>query len=165
MGDSNSRHLAPKASALPTALIPDFWLLSFAPDVVKHVVRRFFWPSRLAGEVPVSQAYQGIADTVFSSSKGERPAPKPGAIPTSLYPDVLYYYNRSKCACPVLYIAFCIFAFYGILRSKRHWVRLAQIKSAMLESGLFRPFVIALECTLYKGMPLLYSHLHQRIQR
>ena len=23
MGDSNSRHLAPKASALPTALIPD----------------------------------------------------------------------------------------------------------------------------------------------
>ena len=42
MGDSNSRHLAPKASALPTALIPDFWLLRFAPDVVKHVVRRFF---------------------------------------------------------------------------------------------------------------------------
>ena len=42
MGDSNSRHLAPKASALPTALIPDFWVFSFAPDVVKHVVRRFF---------------------------------------------------------------------------------------------------------------------------
>ena len=42
MGDSNSRHLAPKASALPTALIPDFWLLSFEPDVVKHVVRRVF---------------------------------------------------------------------------------------------------------------------------
>ena len=33
---------SPKASALPTALIPDFWLLSFVPDVVKHVVRRFF---------------------------------------------------------------------------------------------------------------------------
>ena len=42
MGDSNSRHLAPKASALPTALIPDFWVFSFVPDVVKHVVRRFF---------------------------------------------------------------------------------------------------------------------------
>ena len=42
MGDSNSRHLAPKASALPTALIPDFGVFSFAPDVVKHVVRRFF---------------------------------------------------------------------------------------------------------------------------
>ena len=42
MGDSNSRHLAPKASALPTALIPDFWLLSFAPDVVKHVVTAIF---------------------------------------------------------------------------------------------------------------------------
>ena len=36
------RHGTPKAGALPTALIPDFWLLSFAPDVVKHVVRRFF---------------------------------------------------------------------------------------------------------------------------
>ena len=35
-------------------------------------------------------------------------APKPGAIPTSLYPDTTHYYSRSKCACPVLYIAFCI---------------------------------------------------------
>jgi len=38
--------------------------------------------------VPVSQAYQGIADIAFSGLKGERPAPKPGAIPTSLYPDI-----------------------------------------------------------------------------
>lgn len=42
MGDSNSRPDGPKPPALPTALIPDFWLLSFAPDVVKHVVRRIF---------------------------------------------------------------------------------------------------------------------------
>ena len=35
-------HGTPKPPALPTALIPDFWLLSFVPDVVKHVVRRFF---------------------------------------------------------------------------------------------------------------------------
>ena len=35
-------HGTPKPPALPTALIPDFWLLSFEPDVVKHVVRRFF---------------------------------------------------------------------------------------------------------------------------
>ena len=83
-------HGTPKASALPTALIPDFWLLSFAPDVVKHVVRRFFWPPRLAGEVPVSQVYQGIADIAFSGLKGERPAPKPDAIPTSLYPDIQF---------------------------------------------------------------------------
>ena len=34
--------------------------------------------------------------------------PKPGAIPTSLYPDTTHYYSRSKCVCPVLYIAFCI---------------------------------------------------------
>ena len=38
--------------------------------------------------MPVSQAYQGIADIAFSGLKGERPAPKPGAIPTSLYPDI-----------------------------------------------------------------------------
>ena len=87
MGDSNSRHLAPKASALPTALIPDFWVFSFAPDVVKHVVKRIFLPPLLVREVPVSQAYQGIAGIVFSNLKGEYPAPKPGAIPTSLYPD------------------------------------------------------------------------------
>ena len=42
MGDSNSRPDGPKPPALPTALIPDFWLLSFVPDVVKHVVRRIF---------------------------------------------------------------------------------------------------------------------------
>ena len=93
------RHGTPKASALPTALIPDFWLLSFAPDVVKHVVRRFFWPSRLAGEVPVSQAYQGIADIAFPGLKRERPAPKASALPTALIPD-FYYYNRFKNICP-----------------------------------------------------------------
>ena len=35
-------HGTPKPPALPTALIPDFGLFSFAPDVVKHVVRQFF---------------------------------------------------------------------------------------------------------------------------
>ena len=49
MGDSNSRHLAPKASALPTALIPDFGLFSFTPDVVKHVVRQFFLTTSACG--------------------------------------------------------------------------------------------------------------------
>ena len=35
MGDSNSRHLAPKASALPTALIPDMkFRLIRRPDVL-----------------------------------------------------------------------------------------------------------------------------------
>ena len=90
MGDSNSRHLAPKASALPTALIPDFWVFSFTPDVVKHVVRRIFWPPLLVRDMPVSQAYQGIADIAFSGLKGKHPAPKPGAIPTSLYPDIQF---------------------------------------------------------------------------
>ena len=38
--------------------------------------------------MPVSQAYQGIADTVFSSLKGERPAPKCRALPVELHPDI-----------------------------------------------------------------------------
>ena len=42
MGDSNSRPDGPKPPALPIALIPDFGLLSFAPDVVKHVVTAIF---------------------------------------------------------------------------------------------------------------------------
>ena len=96
---------APKASALPTALIPDFGLLSFAPDVVKHVVRRIFWPHRLTGKLPVSQAYQGIADIAFSGSKGERPAPKASALPTALIPDMKFRLIRrpdvltQECVC------------------------------------------------------------------
>lgn len=52
--------------------------------------------------------------------------PKPGAIPTSLYPDTTHYYSRSKCVCPVLYIAFmesCVLI--------HHWLLLTQIKSSM----------------------------------
>ena len=41
--------------------------------------------------MPVSQAYQGIADTVFSSLKGERPAPKAGALPTALHPVIEFF--------------------------------------------------------------------------
>ena len=40
--------------------------------------------------MPVSQAYQGIAGTVFSGLKGERPAPKASALPTALYPDIQF---------------------------------------------------------------------------
>ena len=40
--------------------------------------------------MPVSQAYQGIAEIVFFNLKGKHPAPKPGAIPTSLYPDIQF---------------------------------------------------------------------------
>ena len=38
--------------------------------------------------MPVSQAYQGIADIAFSSSKGERHAPKASALPTALIPAI-----------------------------------------------------------------------------
>ena len=36
------RHGTPKPPALPTALIPDFWVFSFALTVVKHVVTAIF---------------------------------------------------------------------------------------------------------------------------
>ena len=38
--------------------------------------------------MPVSQAYQGIAVTVFSGLKGERPAPKPRVLSAELHPDI-----------------------------------------------------------------------------
>ena len=40
--------------------------------------------------MPVSQAYQWIARIAFSGLKGERPAPKSSALPTSLYPDIQF---------------------------------------------------------------------------
>ena len=42
MGDSNSRPDGPKPPALPTALIPDFWVFNFTPTVVKYVVTAIF---------------------------------------------------------------------------------------------------------------------------
>ena len=41
--------------------------------------------------MPVSQTYQGIAVTVFSGLKGERPAPKAGALPTALHPVIEFF--------------------------------------------------------------------------
>ena len=67
--------------------------------------------------MPLSQAYQGIAVTVFSGSKGERPAPKAGALPTALHPVIQFFirlgvFSQSKratnCANPGFWgIQFC----------------------------------------------------------
>ena len=51
--------------------------------------------------MPVSQAYQGIADIAFSGLKGERPAPKAGALPTAQHPDIKFFqsfrmYSQTK---------------------------------------------------------------------
>ena len=65
--------------------------------------------------LPKQARYQLRYTRLFSFLSGWAYSPKPGAIPTSLYPDTTHYYSRSKCACPVLYIAFCILwnlAFY-----------------------------------------------------
>ena len=45
--------------------------------------------------MPASQTYQGIAVTVFSGLKGERPSPKAIALPTALIPDMTFrpYYR------------------------------------------------------------------------
>ena len=44
----------------------------------------------------MSQAYQGIAGTAFSGLKGERPAPKAGALPTALHPVISLFYPAGR---------------------------------------------------------------------
>ena len=46
--------------------------------------------------MPVSQVYQGIADIAFSGLKGERPAPKAGALPTALHPVIKLNYPAGR---------------------------------------------------------------------
>ena len=46
--------------------------------------------------MPVSQAYQGIADMAFSGLKGEHPAPKAGALPTALHPVIQFIYPAGR---------------------------------------------------------------------
>ena len=71
MGDSNSRPDGPKPPALPTALIPDFWVFSFALTVVKHVVRQFFFDHLdLRGECLYRRRIKGLRSRYFPAWKG-----------------------------------------------------------------------------------------------
>ena len=93
------RHGTPKPRVLSAELHPDIQFLSLYHGGEEN--QRFFclwsfmWSKPLLcrflqpGEIQQTQAYQGIADMTFSGLKEEHPAPKAGAIPTSLYPDTI----------------------------------------------------------------------------
>ena len=82
-GDSNSRHLAPKASALPTALHP---VMEFSNCGQTCGQRRFLTSYRRWGKCCQPKCPNG-----FGVFRGLRPepgphAPKAGALPTALHP-------------------------------------------------------------------------------
>ena len=82
-GDSNSRHLAPKASALPTALHPD---MKFSNCGQTCGQRRFLTSYRRGGK-----CCQPNCPKAFRVFQGLRPepgphAPKASALPTALHP-------------------------------------------------------------------------------
>ena len=79
---------APKASALPTALHPD---MKFSNCGQTCGQRRFLTSYRRGGK-----CCQPNCPKAFRVFRGLRPepglhAPKPGAIPTSLYPDICFF--------------------------------------------------------------------------
>ena len=86
-GDSNSRHLAPKASALPTALHP---VMKFS-NCGQTCGHGHFLTSYRRGE-KCCQAYCPKAFQVFQGQKPEPGphAPKASALPTALHPDMKF---------------------------------------------------------------------------
>ena len=123
MGDSNSRHLAPKASALPTALIPDLGF-EFCARCGQTCGQADFLTTAAYGEIAcIAGVSRDCGHGIFrlegraTRSQSRRAtncatpgysvylsgwsySPKPGAIPTSLYPDIqflpLYHGERKK---------------------------------------------------------------------
>ena len=86
-GDSNSRHLEPKSSALPTGPHPDIYFF-FLRKVVKHVVKFHFLPPK----ADCLWKFLLVPHRLFCScgklSTSRAPAPKPGALPTGPHPDM-----------------------------------------------------------------------------
>ena len=87
-GDSNSRHLAPKASALPTALHPD---MKFS-NCGQTCGQGHFLTSYRRGE-KCCQAYCPKSFRVFQGWRLEPGphAPKSRALPTALHPDIRFF--------------------------------------------------------------------------
>ena len=91
-GDSNSRHLEPKSSALPTGPHPDIYFF-FLRKVVKHVVKFHFLPPKADYQWKFSLAPQRLFCFPGKLSTSRAPAPKPGALPTGPHPDTHYSLN------------------------------------------------------------------------
>ena len=126
MGDSNSRPDGPKPPALPTALIPDFWLLSFCARCGQTCGHgNFLTTSACGGSACIAGVSRDCGDSVFrleggaTRSQSRRAtncatpgysvylsgwaySPKSSAIPTSLYPDIWF------CGGVNLYVGRCV---------------------------------------------------------
>ena len=74
-GDSNSRHLEPKSSALPTGPHPDIYFF-FLRKVVKHVVKFHFLPPKADHQWKFSLAPQRLFCFPGRLSTSRAPAPK-----------------------------------------------------------------------------------------
>ena len=86
-GDSNSRHLEPKSSALPTGPHPDIYFF-FLRKVVKHVVKFHFLPPKADCLWKFLLVPQRLFCFCGKLSTSRAPAPKPGALPTGPHPDM-----------------------------------------------------------------------------
>ena len=86
-GDSNSRHLAPKASALPTALHP---VMKFSNCGQTCGQRRFLTSYRRGGKCCQPKCPKAFRDFRELCLEPEPHAPKPPALPTALIPDIRF---------------------------------------------------------------------------
>ena len=88
-GDSNSRHLAPKASALPTALHPD---MKFSNCGQTCGQRRFLTSYRRGEKCCQPKCPKGFRVFRRLWLEPERHAPKASALPTALHPVMELFY-------------------------------------------------------------------------
>ena len=88
VGDSNSRHLAPKASALPTALHP---VMKFSNCGQIWGQRRVFDQFPARGKTPSALASQSFPDFGEVWLELRPHAPKSRALPTALHPDISFF--------------------------------------------------------------------------
>ena len=105
-GDSNSRHLAPKASALPTALHP---VMKFSNCGQTCGQGHFLTSYRRGGKCCQPRRPKALRDFHGWRLEPGPHAPKAGALPTALHPDMklwggLGVFSQSKratnCATP-----------------------------------------------------------------
>ena len=85
--DSNSRHPGPKPGALPTGPHPDIYFFLLR-KVVKHVVKFHFLPPRAGSKLEFPLVPQQFFCARGRLRTSRAPAPKAGALPTALHPDI-----------------------------------------------------------------------------
>ena len=92
-GDSNSRHLETKSSALPTGPHSDIYFF-FMRKVGKHVVKFHFLPPKADYLWKFLLVPQRLFRSLRRLSTSRAPAPKPGALPAGPHPDIYFFFLR-----------------------------------------------------------------------